>query len=50
MVYEHRLKELVITSLETRRKRGVLLQIYKIMKGFERVEIYINTRGTGMKA
>ena len=47
MVYEDRLKELGITSLETRRKRGNLLQIYKIMKGFKRVEIYINTRGTG---
>ena len=45
--YEEKCLELGLDSLETRRKRGDLLQIYKIMKGFERVEIYINTRGTG---
>ena len=31
--YEDRLRELGITDLETRRKRGDLLQIYKIKKG-----------------
>ena len=45
MVYEERLKELGITSLETKRKRGDLLQIYKIMRGFERVELDMHTRG-----
>ena len=45
MVYEERLKELGITTLETRRKRGDLLQIYKIMRGFERVELDMDTRG-----
>ena len=36
--YGDRLREL---DLETRRKRGDLLQIYKIKKGFELVDLYI---------
>ena len=39
--YEDRLRELGITDLETRRKRGDLLQIYKIKKGFELVDLDI---------
>ena len=45
--YEERLRVLGMTSLETRRKRGDLLQIYKIKKGFEKVELDMDTRGTG---
>jgi hypothetical protein len=40
MVYEDRLNELGITSLETRRKRGEFVNIYKIMKGFEIMSRY----------
>jgi len=42
--YGDRLRELGLTSLETRRKRGDLLQIYKIMMEFEKVELDIETR------
>jgi hypothetical protein len=47
MVYEDRLKELGITSQETR--RGVYAERIndEIMKGFETVEIDENTRGAG---
>ena len=39
MDYEKRLKCLGIKSLETRRKREDLIQIYKITKGFEEMEL-----------
>ena len=40
--YNDRLKELGWTTLETRRKRGDLIEAFKIIKGFEDVnsELY----------
>jgi ribonuclease P/MRP protein subunit RPP40 len=37
MSYEERLKFLDMTTLETRRVRGDLIEVFKIMKGFENV-------------
>ena len=39
--YEERLEVLGSTTLESRRKRGDLIQIYKIFKGLEEVDIGI---------
>ena len=36
--YNDRLKELCLTTLETRRKRGNLIEAFKILKGFEDVD------------
>ena len=36
--YNDRLKELGLTTLETRRKRGDLIEVFKIIKGFEDVD------------
>ena len=36
--YNDRLKELGLTTLETRRKRGDLIEAIKIIKGFEDVD------------
>ena len=37
--YEDRLKVLKLTTLEVRRLRGDLIKVFKIMKGFEYVEL-----------
>jgi hypothetical protein len=36
--YETRLKELGLTTLKTRRLRADMLEVFKIMQGFERID------------
>ena len=43
MSYEDRLETLGLTKLELRRKRGDLIQIYKIVNGLEEVDIDMGT-------
>ena len=49
--YDQRLAKLGLISLKDRRVRGGLIQMFKIMKGLEAVELekhlYIKTRKTG---
>ena len=40
--YEDRLIELEYTDLEQRSKRGDLIQLFKIIKGLEEVDIGVN--------
>ena len=37
--YEDRLRRMGLTNLELRRKRGDLIQLYKIARGFEEVDL-----------
>jgi len=37
--YEERLRVLGITSLEERRIRGDLIQVFRIVKGFDKVDL-----------
>ena len=39
MEYSERLKRLDLTTLEQRRKRGDLIQIYKMINGLEKIEL-----------
>ena len=53
MVYEERLKRLRLTSLETRRIRADLLEVYKILHGFEGLnekDFFDRHHGSGAKA
>ena len=36
--YEERLEELQMDTLETRRKKRDLIQVFKVLKGFDRVD------------
>ena len=41
--YEHRLATVNLTTLETRRLRGDLIEMFKILKGFDKVTLPITT-------
>ena len=50
MDYERRLKHTGLTTLETRRERADILEVYKILKGIEVLEekdIYIRDKEGG---
>ena len=38
--YEMRLKECVLTTLETRRLRGDQIEVFKILDGYENIETF----------
>ena len=49
--YEHRLRRLDITTLETRRLRGDLIAVFKIIKGFDKVNYlkFFHLSTTGLR-
>jgi len=48
--YHERLQRLQLTTLESRRVRGDLIDVYKIMNGFENIDYreYFNISSTGL--
>ena len=49
--YHERLQRLQLTTLESRRVRGDLIEVYKIMNGFEDIDYrdYFNISSTGLR-
>jgi ribonuclease P/MRP protein subunit RPP40 len=39
--YENRLKKLHLTSMETRRLRGDLIEVFKMFKGMDNLDVHI---------
>ena len=51
LTYEQRLRRLDITTLETRRRRGDLIEAFKIIKGFDKVDYlkYFHLSRSGLR-
>ena len=51
LTYEQRLGKLGITTLETRRLRGNLIEVFKIIKGFDKVDYlkFFHLSTTGLR-
>ena len=51
LTYEKRLRRLGITTLETRRLRGDLIEAFKIIKGFDKVDYlkFFHLSTTGLR-
>ena len=51
LTYEQRLRRLDITTLKTRRLRGDLIEVFKIIKGFDKVDYlkFFHLSTTGLR-
>ena len=51
LTYEQRLRRLDITTLETRRLRGDLIEVFKIIRGFDKVDYlkFFHLSTTGLR-
>ena len=47
IIYEMRLKECGLTTLETRRLRGDQIEVVKILNGYENIDQNISFHGQG---